>query len=113
MAAASGFDVLRVLESVALLRTLSPAERKNLADHMVDKNFDVGDALMKEGEVGDSFFIIISVCLVRLSVVSAFERLLKLRFSMSLKINRSFFFVLMCVKNNLSGHGGCQNQSPR
>jgi cAMP-dependent protein kinase regulator len=46
------------LASVKLLDVLTSDERSKLSDVLVDQPMKVGDAIVKEGEVGDTFFII-------------------------------------------------------
>jgi len=52
-------DLLAVLEQVPLLSTLTSEDRKKLAAGLSSVDFAKGDFLMKEGEDGDSFMIIV------------------------------------------------------
>lgn len=46
------------LASVKLLDVLTTDERSKLSDCLLEQPMKVGDAIVKEGEVGDTFFII-------------------------------------------------------
>ncbi|ETO17344.1 cAMP-dependent protein kinase regulatory subunit (PKA regulatory subunit) [Reticulomyxa filosa] len=50
-----------ILESVPLLSGLGKSEREKLAEGLKHQEFQKGEYIMKEGEEGDSFYIIVSV----------------------------------------------------
>eukprot|EP01084_Bolivina_argentea_P128580 227255_1 len=54
------FNVLTVLESVPLLSGLTSDERNKLAKGLKKIEFKNGEYIMREGEDGDSFYIIVS-----------------------------------------------------
>ncbi|EMD40613.1 hypothetical protein CERSUDRAFT_111195 [Gelatoporia subvermispora B] len=46
------------LSSVELLESLEPAERSKIADALVGRVFEDGDAVVRQGEMGDTFFFV-------------------------------------------------------
>lgn len=53
-------DIMRALGQVFLFRDLSEAERLLVAPYFEHRTFDAGAALCREGDIGDSFFVIVS-----------------------------------------------------
>jgi cAMP-dependent protein kinase regulator len=47
------------LNSVQILNTLDPYERSRLGDAIVEEKFKKDDFIIKEGEIGDKFFLIV------------------------------------------------------
>eukprot|EP00096_Caligus_rogercresseyi_P002935 TRINITY_DN1534_c0_g1_i1.p1 TRINITY_DN1534_c0_g1~~TRINITY_DN1534_c0_g1_i1.p1 ORF type:complete len:435 (+),score=119.95 TRINITY_DN1534_c0_g1_i1:244-1548(+) len=48
----------KILESVPLLKSLSPYERMNLADALVSRYFEAGQIIVKQGDVADGMYFI-------------------------------------------------------
>ena len=46
------------LSSVDLLASLEPEERSKVADALVSRVYEDGDAVVREGEMGDTFFFV-------------------------------------------------------
>jgi len=46
------------LKAVSLLEKLSPQERSLIADVLVEKEFNTGEYVIRQGEAGDTFYII-------------------------------------------------------
>jgi len=46
------------LSKVELLADMDPYERMQIADALKTKKFSVGDFIVKEGEIGNDFFIL-------------------------------------------------------
>jgi len=53
-------DFLSKLKTVPFLNSLSQDELRSIAGSMIEQTFEIGEYLMKEGEMGDEFFIILS-----------------------------------------------------
>jgi len=53
------FDTAKYLKNIPLLDNLSDDERQKLADGLREQVFNKGDLLMKHGEVGREFFLVI------------------------------------------------------
>mgnify|MGYP001179919512 CR=1 FL=1 len=48
----------KVLGSMELFKELSPTERATLVENLVEVTYEKGDAIIKEGEKGDAFYIV-------------------------------------------------------
>lgn len=46
------------LEEVPVLSTLTPYERSKIADALETKKYSAGHAIIKQGDIGDSFFLV-------------------------------------------------------
>jgi len=57
---ATAVDVVRALGQVFLFRDLSEAERLLVAPYFEQRTYAAGESLCREGELGDSFFVIVS-----------------------------------------------------
>jgi hypothetical protein len=56
-------DAMRAVEflrTVELFRTLTPRQITDCAENLRQRHFNVGDTIIREGEVGEEFFIILS-----------------------------------------------------
>lgn len=49
----------KYLESVAILQTMSPYERSKVSDALKEEEFKQDDYIIRDGEVGDKFYIIV------------------------------------------------------
>lgn len=47
------------LNSVSILKTLDPYERNRLSDAIVEEKFKKDDLIIREGDIGDKFFLIV------------------------------------------------------
>ena len=56
----AGLDIAGILKTVRLFHSLNSREIKELQDGLVQQRFAAGKCLMRAGEAGKEFFIIIS-----------------------------------------------------
>ena len=47
-----------LLEQIPLLRSMQPYERSSIADAFMEVKFAAGDVILREGDTGDTFFIL-------------------------------------------------------
>jgi CRP/FNR family transcriptional regulator, cyclic AMP receptor protein len=53
-------DIVKVLERTPLFRGLKPRQLEGLAKRFVERRYEVGQAIVTQGQGGEGFFIIVS-----------------------------------------------------